>query len=273
MQQVLRTTTSASSRSSVGSSPSATRSPARRSESCSFIWHPKVRMWKVRVTSPLSAGGPASPSTMRPSHVGRAGAGPARARRPPPWPPPPSARTRSPSLAVADPEQRGAGPRPARRQRPRPDQARQQLGRLGEQRAAVVLVQAVLGRLPDEQRAVGQPGQEQRQSAQVEGGVGCGSPAGAAPGGPWSWAAPGRARWPRSTRPASRGMRTARTAPRTVVAATRPPTTEAAAFSGWPSTRAATASGSRDPAAAAAATARAADEPEPARHGDLRSAP
>ena len=65
------------------------------------------------------------------------------------------------------------------------------------------------------------------------------------------------------TRPTSRGMRTARTAPFTVVAATRPPTTDAAAFSGCPSKRAATASGSRAPAAAAAATARAADEPRP----------
>ena len=47
------------------------------------------------------------------------------------------------------------------------------------------------------------------------------------------------------------------------VAATRPPTTEAAAFSGWPSMRAATPSGSFDPAAAAAATARAAEDPRP----------
>jgi hypothetical protein len=43
---------------------------------------------------------------------------------------------------------------------------------------------------------------------------------------------------------------------------------EAAAFSGWPSIRAATASGSLDPAAAAAATARAAEEPT-AGHGDV----
>ena len=66
-----------------------------------------------------------------------------------------------------------------------------------------------------------------------------------------------------NTSPASRGMRTARTAPRTRVAATRPPTTEAAAFSGWPSTRAATPRGSLEPAAAAAATARAAEDPSP----------
>ena len=69
--------------------------------------------------------------------------------------------------------------------------------------------------------------------------------------------------------PISRGSRTARTAPRTNVAQTRPPTTEAAAFSGWPSTDAATASGSLAPAAAAAAAANAADDPRPARHRDL----
>ena len=34
--------------SSVGSMPSAASSPAMRSESCSFIWHPKVRTWKRR---------------------------------------------------------------------------------------------------------------------------------------------------------------------------------------------------------------------------------
>ena len=48
IQQVLNTTTSADSMSSVATRPSATRAPARRSESCSFIWQPKVRMWKVR---------------------------------------------------------------------------------------------------------------------------------------------------------------------------------------------------------------------------------
>src|SRR5665213_1874851 len=48
MQHVLNTTTSADSMSSVTTSPSATRAPASRSESCSFIWHPNVRMWKVR---------------------------------------------------------------------------------------------------------------------------------------------------------------------------------------------------------------------------------
>src|SRR5258708_26325278 len=63
MQQVLRTMTSAASGSSVGSMPSATRSPARRSESCSFIWHPKVRTWNrrgmgARVYGPGLSGSP-----------------------------------------------------------------------------------------------------------------------------------------------------------------------------------------------------------------------
>src|SRR5580658_1393585 len=61
MQQVLSTTTSADSTSSVGSRPSATRSPARRSESCSFIWHPKVRMWNVRAMGPKCTRRPRSP--------------------------------------------------------------------------------------------------------------------------------------------------------------------------------------------------------------------
>src|SRR5579872_791567 len=43
MQQVLRTTTSASETSSTRSIPSAERIEAMPSESCSFIWHPKVR--------------------------------------------------------------------------------------------------------------------------------------------------------------------------------------------------------------------------------------
>src|SRR5689334_16492417 len=50
MVQVLRTTTSASRTSSVRSMPSASRRPAMRSESCSFIWHPKVRTTYLRVT-------------------------------------------------------------------------------------------------------------------------------------------------------------------------------------------------------------------------------
>src|SRR6202051_3026230 len=37
-------TTSASDSSVVATMPSATMRPARRSESCSFIWHPKVRI-------------------------------------------------------------------------------------------------------------------------------------------------------------------------------------------------------------------------------------
>src|SRR3982751_5002314 len=43
MQQVLSTITSASPSPSAASIPSASNSPAIRSESCSFIWHPKVR--------------------------------------------------------------------------------------------------------------------------------------------------------------------------------------------------------------------------------------
>ncbi len=42
--------------SAVATSPSASSAPASRSESWSFIWHPKVRMWKVR--------GPASCSSV-----------------------------------------------------------------------------------------------------------------------------------------------------------------------------------------------------------------
>ena len=48
MQHVLRTTTSASSAVPVSTSPSACSRPAMRSESCSFIWHPKVRRKKRR---------------------------------------------------------------------------------------------------------------------------------------------------------------------------------------------------------------------------------
>jgi hypothetical protein len=51
MQQVLSTTTSASDSSEVGTNPSATSNPASRSESCSFIWHPNVRMKKVLGTA------------------------------------------------------------------------------------------------------------------------------------------------------------------------------------------------------------------------------
>ncbi len=52
-----------------------------------------------------------------------------------------------------------------------------------------------------------------------------------------------------------------------MVAATSPPKTLAAAFSGCPSWAAATAKGLSDPAAAAAAAARAADEPSPRASG------
>src|SRR5207253_505894 len=41
---VLSTTTSAAAASVVGANPSCSSRPAIRSESCSFIWHPKVRI-------------------------------------------------------------------------------------------------------------------------------------------------------------------------------------------------------------------------------------
>src|SRR5690606_3832460 len=56
MQHVLSTTTSASSTSSVATMPSATNWPAIRSESCSFIWHPKVRTRKRLAGSGVAAG-------------------------------------------------------------------------------------------------------------------------------------------------------------------------------------------------------------------------
>src|SRR4249920_2333920 len=48
MQQVFSTTTSASSSDAAATSPSASSRPPMRSESCSFIWHPKVRIRNVR---------------------------------------------------------------------------------------------------------------------------------------------------------------------------------------------------------------------------------
>src|SRR3954451_3098865 len=51
MQQVLSTTTSASSIDVVADMPSASNRPAIRSESCSFIWHPKVRIKYFLLTS------------------------------------------------------------------------------------------------------------------------------------------------------------------------------------------------------------------------------
>src|SRR5437016_9408028 len=72
MQQVLRSTTSASSTSSVASMPSASSSPARRSESCSFIWHPKVRIRYFPATTGQSTGASAD--------EGRLGGGWARRR-------------------------------------------------------------------------------------------------------------------------------------------------------------------------------------------------
>src|SRR5271165_1419974 len=68
MQQVLKTTTSATSMSSVATNPSATSAPASRSESWSFIWHPKVRMWNVRGGGRPSGSSPATPSVV--THTG-----------------------------------------------------------------------------------------------------------------------------------------------------------------------------------------------------------
>jgi len=52
-------TTSASASSAVATMPSATMSPARRSESCSFIWHPKSEcefLWRCHLVSLLNEG-------------------------------------------------------------------------------------------------------------------------------------------------------------------------------------------------------------------------
>src|SRR5260370_42702657 len=64
MQQVLRTLMWASAGSPVDSSRSAVSMRASRSESCSFIWQPKVRTWKrwamrIRVYGPALSGSPA----------------------------------------------------------------------------------------------------------------------------------------------------------------------------------------------------------------------
>src|SRR5260370_18516517 len=64
MQWVWRRMLSASSGSYVASSPCAVRMRASRSESCSFIWQPKVRTWKrwamrIRVYGPALSGSPA----------------------------------------------------------------------------------------------------------------------------------------------------------------------------------------------------------------------
>src|SRR5437870_10793191 len=56
MQHVLSTTTSASCGEAARDNPSATRRPAMRSESCSFIWHPKVRTKYVRAMALSSLG-------------------------------------------------------------------------------------------------------------------------------------------------------------------------------------------------------------------------
>ena len=59
----------------------------------------------------------------------------------------------------------------------------------------------------------------------------------------------------------------ATTAPALTRATTRPPSSEAAAFSAWPSTSVAIARASPAPAAAAAASARAAEDPSPRESG------
>ena len=71
------------------------------------------------------------------------------------------------------------------------------------------------------------------------------------------------------TSPTSSGIRTARTAPWTSVAATRPPTTEAAAFSGCPSTRAATPRGSLEPGRGRGGHGQRGRRPQAAGHGDV----
>src|SRR5215213_9948076 len=80
MQHVLSTTTSASCSPCARTRPSASSSPAMRSESCSFIWHPKVRtMYRRALTTPQGRGhGPDPGSRFRASAC----------RRPTPaWPP------------------------------------------------------------------------------------------------------------------------------------------------------------------------------------------
>src|SRR5687767_5017680 len=79
MQHVLSTTTSASSADPVSTRPSACSSPAIRSESCTFIWHPKVRTKKRRgsVTAarlrPAASGAPAGWRSVEPVAVARRG--------------------------------------------------------------------------------------------------------------------------------------------------------------------------------------------------------
>src|SRR4051795_7501807 len=46
MEQVLKRIRSASARSGTSAYPSDSSMPFMRSESCSFIWHPKVVTWK-----------------------------------------------------------------------------------------------------------------------------------------------------------------------------------------------------------------------------------
>src|SRR5271166_2677825 len=99
MQQVLRTTTSASSRFSVRAMPSATSTDAIRSESCSFIWHPNVRTRKLRPSAigerlfdrfdprshhPVASSGPSSSARARPAARDRRARSGLRQRHGPP---------------------------------------------------------------------------------------------------------------------------------------------------------------------------------------------
>src|SRR4051795_7576129 len=63
MEQVLKRIRSASARSGTSAYPSDSSMPFMRSESCSFIWHPKVVTWKrftglVRVSRGARPRGP-----------------------------------------------------------------------------------------------------------------------------------------------------------------------------------------------------------------------
>ena len=70
--------------------------------------------------------------------------------------------------ALADPEQRGPGPGPAHGQRAPVGHPGQQLRGGRKERAAIVLVEPVLGGLADQEPAVGQAGDEQGHPRQVE---------------------------------------------------------------------------------------------------------
>src|SRR5688572_23443107 len=58
MEHVLNRIRSASSRSGTSEYPSDSSMPFMRSESCSFIWHPKVVTWKRFISLSSVVGGP-----------------------------------------------------------------------------------------------------------------------------------------------------------------------------------------------------------------------